>query len=127
MLPPAAQAVVGEVHDETRPALKLLEQEGFSFAEQVDIFDAGPMLVAPRTAIRAVRESRVMPLIGVQSEPIEGPPSLVANERLDFRCGLGPVRAVGEGVMLARDLALALGLRLGDAVRFVEARAPTPE
>lgn len=122
MLPPEAQAVVGAVHDETKPALKLLNDEGFSFAEQVDIFDAGPMLVAPRTEVRAVRESRVLPLIGVQSAPIDGPSCLVANERLDFRCGLGTVREVGEGVMLARDLALALGLRLGDAVRFVAAR-----
>ena len=34
MLSPEAQAVIGEVHPEARPALRLLEQEGFRFDER---------------------------------------------------------------------------------------------
>ena len=41
MLPPDAQAIIGQVHLETEPAVKLLKQEGFEFGDEVDIFDAG--------------------------------------------------------------------------------------
>ena len=56
LLPPAAQAVIGQVHPETRPALKLLQSEGFRITDMVDIFEAGPMVSAERR-FRTVRES----------------------------------------------------------------------
>ncbi|MEE4245186.1 MAG: arginine N-succinyltransferase, partial [Kangiellaceae bacterium] len=42
MLTEQAQAVIGKVHPDTEPALKLLEHEGFQYKGYVDIFDAGP-------------------------------------------------------------------------------------
>jgi arginine N-succinyltransferase len=123
MLPPEAQSVIGQVHDETRPALRLLEQEGFRYNHQVDIFDGGPMVEAGLREIRSIRESRratvgrIVPTSGVDA------PMIIANERLDFRCCLGSVEVTGDGLVdLPRDVALALGVRLGDAVRYVSAR-----
>ncbi|WP_028112820.1 arginine N-succinyltransferase [Ferrimonas kyonanensis] len=57
LLSPEAQAVVGEVHDNTRPALRLLENQGFRCQGYVDIFDAGPTVECQRDQIKAVRES----------------------------------------------------------------------
>ena len=37
-----AQEVIGQVHEKTKPALKLLEKEGFEHRGYVDLFDAGP-------------------------------------------------------------------------------------
>src|SRR5678815_299977 len=42
LLPPAARDVIGKVHEGSRPAMRNLEEEGFRFADKVDIFDAGP-------------------------------------------------------------------------------------
>ena len=42
LLPDSARAVIGEVHDDTRAARAMLEQEGFRYEGYVDIFDAGP-------------------------------------------------------------------------------------
>ena len=41
-----AQAVIGQVHANTRPAIELLKNEGFTFNGYVDIFDAGPTVEA---------------------------------------------------------------------------------
>lgn len=42
LLPEEAQKVIGEVHTNTRPALSLLQAEGFRCRGYVDIFDGGP-------------------------------------------------------------------------------------
>ncbi|TKB48040.1 arginine N-succinyltransferase [Ferrimonas sediminicola] len=57
LLSPEAQAVVGEVHETTRPALRLLQSQGFRCQGYVDIFDAGPTVECQREEIKAVRES----------------------------------------------------------------------
>lgn len=127
MLPAPVQDVVGEVHHETRPALRLLAQEGFTFAEAVDIFDAGPMMRAPVDQVRTIRESQVARVVEVCA-PGECPMDvLIANDKLDFRACLGAVEIIGDGeVRIPRDVALALGVRLGESVRWVTARSALP-
>lgn len=56
-LPPDAQEVIGLVHVDTAPARRLLEQEGLHYEGYVDIFDAGPVLQARVSELRALRES----------------------------------------------------------------------
>jgi len=58
LLPKAARQVIGEVHEQTVPARKLLESEGFRYEKYIDIFDAGPTLACELKDIRAVRKSR---------------------------------------------------------------------
>jgi arginine N-succinyltransferase len=55
-----AQRAVGAVHPNSKPAYRLLEQEGFSYQGYVDIFDAGPVLQARTSELRLVRESRLV-------------------------------------------------------------------
>lgn len=123
MLPPAARAAVGQVHRETRPALRLLEQEGFTLGGEVDIFDGGPLVRVPTTEVRTIAHSTTAALVATM--PADESPGLfiVSNDRLDFRACLGAVDLRPEGVALPRDVALALGLKLGDWVRYVPARS----
>ncbi len=44
LLPAEAQEVIGRVHPDTEPALKMLEDEGFRRCGMVDIFEAGPVV-----------------------------------------------------------------------------------
>ncbi|WP_340678454.1 arginine N-succinyltransferase [Paraglaciecola sp.] len=57
LLSKQAQAVIGKVHEKTRPALQLLEQEGFICRGYVDIFDAGPTVEANLKHIRTAQMS----------------------------------------------------------------------
>src|SRR6266536_5917052 len=91
LLPEGARAVIGEVHDDTRAARKLLEQEGFRYEGYVDIFDAGPTLECFRDDINAVRRSDVFPVALGEADPVpddrvESVPWLVSNRKFaDFR------------------------------------------
>ena len=58
MLPNEAQTAIGQVHTDGRPALALLAEEGFIDEGYVDIFDAGPTLIAATDALRGVAEAR---------------------------------------------------------------------
>ena len=103
--------------------LSLLPLRHVFFAEEVDIFDGGPTFRSATAEIRSVRESREAPLAGLRVEP-SGTPHLIGNAQLrGFRVCLGEVRVEAEGVSLNRDVAFALGVRLGDPIRWVEARA----
>lgn len=56
-MPPEAIRVIGQVHEQTRPALKMLEAESFRHTGFVDLFDAGPTVEAQLNEITSIRQS----------------------------------------------------------------------
>ena len=117
LLPPEAQAVMGKVHPQTAPALKLLEQEGFRYQGYIDIFDGGPTVEAPRDIIRSIRRARELRHSVV--EDTHGPTYLVSNGKLhDFRCALAELMPETQSVAIPAELAQALKLGAGDSVRL---------
>ena len=125
LLPDSARAVIGEVHDDTRAARSMLEQEGFRYEGYVDIFDAGPTLECFRDDIRAVRRSTVLPVHLGEEDPV--PDSLtddvrwlVANRRFaDFRVVVAHAPSRIDRFPLLPYAAEALGVTDGDTVRAV--------
>ena len=58
LLPEEAVAVIGRVHEQTKPALAMLESQGFVRTDQIDIFDGGPVVQCATQSIAAVQASR---------------------------------------------------------------------
>ncbi|AZZ95919.1 arginine N-succinyltransferase [Pseudoalteromonas sp. R3] len=58
LLSKKAQAVIGQVHEKTKPALRLLQKEGFEHRGYVDLFDAGPTVESRLPNIKTVRETK---------------------------------------------------------------------
>jgi len=58
LLSQEARAVIGKCHKDGEGAQRLLEWEGFSFSNVVDIFDGGPLMSVQRDHIRTLRESK---------------------------------------------------------------------
>ena len=127
MLPQSVQSLVGEVHTQTRPALKLLKDEGFVYADEVDIFDAGPMYFTPTDKIRVISESREAKFRrAIENNGSRGQ-YLVCSTTAPFHACATDVEINDQNSLeielgIPRDAALALELRLGDTVRFVPAR-----
>lgn len=72
---------IGKVHNNTEPAMKFLQAEGFSRDGHVDIFDAGPRVQAKTLEIRTIKESKITKLsLGKKIGPV-----LLSNRKLDFR------------------------------------------
>jgi arginine N-succinyltransferase len=119
LLPAEVQAVIGRVHPETEPALALLHHEGFAKNGEVDIFDAGPLLVAELARIRTVADSRTARVSRFVDEPPAAAEFFVANRSLEFRCSSGAVGVEPDGtVSIARMLADALRVSIGDEITF---------
>lgn len=123
LLPREVQAVIGRVHRDTEPALKLLLEEGFSKTNEVDIFDAGPILRAALDEIRVVRKtvrSRVTSISTTASGPAV---HLIARAQLDFRACLGSVERLNDGsVTLSREVASALEVEPGVSIIWAPLR-----
>jgi len=124
LLPAAAQAVIGQVHEKTRPALRILEREGFRFTGMVDIFEAGPIVSCPRDQLRLVRTSRQVPVVAVATQRTEAADHLVASgtSEMPFRCCGTTLTETPEGICLPQDAAAALGVQVGDTVRIGKLR-----
>ena len=120
LLPQAAQKKIGAVHPQTEPAKTILLQEGFKETDEVDIFDAGPILRTHREKLRSWRECRQLPA-SVQSDAILDPqPALVTNNRLDFRATLARVHiSKSEKVLLGEDTAALLSVKDGDVIQVL--------
>ncbi len=132
LLPQEAQAAIGQVHDNTRPALALLEKEGFEFHDCVDIFDGGPTVHCELNNIRSIDQSRsgtireIKPAslsqstspTATQSSTVE----IISNCQLDFRCCMGEICWSDSSATIDEVSAMQLNLTVGDPVRSVRAR-----
>lgn len=125
LLPKEVQESIGKVHELTQPALQMLLQEGFKISPEIDICDGGPKIEAETREIRSVKDSAVDTL----SETVAASPSssthIVARHSIDFRACLTAVDTKKNGgVVISKDAADALKLKVGDPLRYVLASPP---
>ncbi|MEW6349654.1 MAG: arginine N-succinyltransferase [Thermodesulfobacteriota bacterium] len=124
LLPKEAQEVVGKVHRNTEPALKMLLDEGFRFSGMVDIFEAGPIIMADLHDIRTVRDNRQTAVARIATELSEAPLGLVAVFGESFRTCTGRAAVDSDGrAIVEKATADALGVHEGDRIRFGALRA----
>ena len=118
LLPEDAQEVIGKVHDFTKPALAMLEKEGFEFRQLVDIFDGGPSVHCALSEIQTVRTSQVANVAAVQDVADDVPKYLLSNCSMDFRCCKGSAIVEGQSVTLSPSVARNLSVKVGDSIRW---------
>jgi arginine N-succinyltransferase len=120
LLPEDAQAVIGELHTDSRRAYKLLIEEGFRDEDYVDIFDAGPTIQASIDELKAVRDNVVASVAAIVETLPEGIDSLLATGHAGgFTAGRGRVSDGDDGLTIERAAASLLGLNIGDNLRHV--------
>ena len=120
LLSDEARAVIGQVHEKTRPALRLLENEGFTYRGYIDIFDAGPTVECLRYNIDSIRRSfsakvKIAPHTSAQDY-------LISNTHFHhFRATACKVAVDQEAnqAIVTQEVADALRVIEGDRVRLV--------
>ena len=119
MLPESAQAVMGQPHPTGRAALKMLENEGFSWDCYIDIFDGGPTVTAATDAIKTVREAEWLRVAGECHEG--GETMMLASGTLgQFVACYGQSSRTPRGELLIEPKAMEmLNLECGDRVLAV--------
>ena len=121
LLHPKAQGVIGQPFNASRPAMQMLEREGFRHQGYIDVFDAGPTMQAERADIRTVEKSRRLPIADIGPVADETQFYVCTTELANFRATVANVIETDHGVTLTPDVAKALGVSKGDFVRLVEA------
>lgn len=119
MLPQAAQDVIGQCNVVGKPAMRMLENEGFRWNGHVDIFDAAPSVDTKIDDIVSIKNSVLAEVIGI-SEHQDDRQALIATSKLDsFACCTSTIFVEKGGVRLPRSILKALNLELGDQVRYL--------
>lgn len=120
LLSKEAQEVIGQVHEKTRPALKLLEKEGFTCRNYVDIFDAGPSVECDINNIDSVRNSvRVKVIVAEHSSSQD---YLICNTSFEnFRATAAKAAFNRENgsAIISPKVANALKVDNGDFIRIL--------
>ena len=127
LLSKQAQAAIGCVHPNSAPAKHLLESEGFAFNNQIDIFEAGPVLSCKTKNIRTVRESKLALIAGIQDLDIESAEYLVIPTRSmrEYRAVKTHAGMNDDGTLIIpSDAARVLKVAVGDSVRYVPLKSP---
>lgn len=116
-----AREVIGKVHDKTKPALRMLEKEGFKHKGYVDLFDAGPTIESRLNEIKTVKHSNNAPveISEVESDQVF---AVCNNKVADFRAtytkGISQNQDDGS-ISISPEVASALKVTSGESVRFV--------
>ena len=123
MLPESAQSVIGQPHPTGRAALRMLEKEGFSWDNYVDIFDGGPTVVSKTDRIKSIRSSDWHRFAGTLEDG-EASELLVAHGRLEnFVSCYAAGQVDGDGaIRLDHEAVEMLGIEPGDNVLAVARR-----
>lgn len=122
LLDEKARNVIGKVHKSTKPALKLLEKEGFSCRGYIDIFDGGPTVECLRHNIRSVRDAFTASVKVAKHG--KGQSYFIANTSFQhFRATVTKVllNDTRDQAIISPDVAEALSVGEGDIIRLIRA------
>lgn len=119
LLSEAAQAVIGQPHRSTVPAMNMLLKEGFRFNNYVDIFDGGPTIESPLTEIKTLAQSRILIIKNISDE-VSSYNVLIANTALDFRATIAHIiiHEQDNSCIISKQTAELLQVRCGDNLRI---------
>jgi arginine N-succinyltransferase len=122
LLPPEARALIGKVGDETEPAKRMLEKQGFKYHGHVDPFDGGPYLEVKIDEIALVRATVSMSAIA--GNPGGNSEAFVSHKgRGGFRATRSIYEISGDRIVLAAETLEAIGATDDAMIGFT----PLPE
>ena len=119
MLPESARAVIGVPHPTGRAAMRMLENEGFTWERYVDIFDGGPTMTARTDSVKSIKEAEDSKIVAL-TQGEQGEKILAAfGKNAAFRSAYGWVERREGGIALNGECAALLGVKEGDTVTHI--------
>ena len=113
LLDSKARLVIGQVGEETRPALKMLESLGFKYINEVDPFDGGPHLKVNKDEVKIIKEGQRIPFKNAEVNKYNGQVLVASGEGGNFRSGVSPYKIEEGSLMLPEVSRECLGLKDG--------------
>ena len=123
LLPESAREVIGQPLEASRPAMMMLQNQGFTFQGYVDIFDAGPTVEAERSKIKTVERSKKAKISQVVDAWNGSEKHMISTTQLpDFYICRDMLETAEDGTaIITRNTAEKLKVEVGDAIRYAPA------
>ena len=117
LLSAEARGVIGRIHEETQPVKHMLEQIGFKYLNQIDVFDGGPHYGALTNEIIPV-EKTFKAKLESGNLTAEGSSGLIAIEKtnLPFRAVSGTFIRQENNIVIDQTTMKTLNLENGDTL-----------
>jgi arginine N-succinyltransferase len=116
-LSPEARDCIGRPHDNAQAAYDMLISEGFEWDNYIDIFDGGPLVDAKTSQIRTIRDSRVKRVFATGDVENGDVFLMAAGAVSGFRCVRERAQIDGDSLIISKETAKALNVKVGDSVR----------
>jgi arginine N-succinyltransferase len=120
LLPKSAQDVIGRPNDQGKPALAMLEKEGFHWRGQIDIFDGAPGVDAFIDQLETIKTSAVTKVTG-QTNQFDQTKYLISGGAVtEFCVCISQLALSPDGdAQLPAETMDAMKLTIGDSIRYV--------
>lgn len=121
VLPQEAQDVIGMPNVKGKPALKMLNNEGFRWNGHVDIFDAAPSVDTKIDDIVSIQQSKVTVVSDASFDSNQTSTAIVANSDIgSYRTARAEIVVQESGeISLASETCAVLNLNVGDSLRYL--------
>ncbi len=122
LLPQHAVESLGRVHDQTRPAIAMLESHGFVRQDYIDIFDGGPIVHCRTREIHGVAQSKpikIQKIVEDNSIRKQSSRSIVSIENPRFSSALANLGMTVDGAFIEESVAKAMSIHSGDTVWYL--------
>ncbi len=119
LLPEFSRSAIAQTHPNDEVRRKILESEGFSFKNHINILDGGPILEAPISSLKSIKNSlavRVENITALGEEPLH----LVCSFADQLRAIRVPIKFHSpESISLSPEAAKLLEVEIGSPLRIV--------
>jgi arginine N-succinyltransferase len=120
LLSQAARDVIGRPNDQGKPALGMLEKEGFHWRGQIDIFDGAPSVDTFIDQLETIKTSAVGSILGEAVNCDETQYLVSGGDIASFTVCISRLEISKDGnVMLPVETLKVLNLSINDSVRYV--------
>ncbi len=117
MLSESARAAIGVPHPNGRAAMRMLENENFSYDGYVDIFDGGPTMIAKTNDVTSIRNAKSVKISALGEGETK---VIISHGNLgDFQATYAMLSETDDGVMIDEQAAANIGLSVGDEIRYI--------
>ena len=113
-----ARLALGRVGEETRPALHMLEKQGFRYINEVDPFDGGPHIAVDRDKVSIIAAAKSLPAYKSKSGPFDELVYVSYIHETEFYLGQTPCRLEENKIILPIRSFRALSLEESKPVYF---------
>ena len=120
LLPKDTQEAIGKTHDSSKPAYRMLCQENFTFLNEIDLYEGGPVLSCTASKVRSIKDSALIKVKTTHDTLVDDPEYILANEKLNFRACFSSMRIISKSeALISQDALEALQIKNGDKIRYV--------